>query len=118
MAMFEDFLTKARDLAGAAKDKTGEIVDKTKIKMAISDTQKKLSATFEGIGRLLYDAETSGEDITSLKADAFDTVKELQNELTALQNKLYDLDGVLRCKECDTPNENDASFCKKCGKPL
>lgn len=118
MAMFEDILSKARDFAGAAKDKTGELVDKTKLKMEISDTEKKLAATFEGIGRLIYDAETSGEDIEALKKDAFETVGELQKELNALQNKLYELDGIVRCTECDTPNETDAAFCKKCGKAL
>ncbi len=118
MTTFEDILAKARDIAGSVKDKTGEIVDKTKVKMAIGDLEKKLAATFEGIGRLVYDAETSGEDIAELKADAFETVKELQAELTSLQNRLYDLEGVSCCNACGAPNEKDATYCKKCGKPL
>lgn len=118
MTTFEDILAKARDMVGSVKDKTGEIVDKTKLKMAIADLEKKLAATFEGIGRLVYDAETAGEEIEELKADAFDTVKELQTELAALQTKLYDLEGVSCCNACGAPNEKDATFCKKCGKPL
>lgn len=118
MAMFEDILAKARDIVEAAKDKTGEVVDKTKLKMTISDLEKKLAATFEGIGRLVYDAQVSGEDIEALKADAFETVKELQAELASLQAKLYEMDGVVCCTECGAPNEKDAAFCKKCGKAL
>ena len=118
MTTFEDILAKARDIVGSVKDKTDEIVDKTKLKLAIGDLEKKLAATFEGIGRLVYDAETAGEDITELKADAFETVKELQDELTKLQARLYDLDGVSCCSACGAPNEKDATFCKKCGKAL
>ncbi len=118
MTTFEDILAKARDIVSSVKDKTGEIVDKTKLKMAIGDLEKKLSATFEGIGRLVYDAETAGEDIAALKADAFDTIKELQADIAALQAKLYDLEGVACCNACGAPNEKDAAFCKKCGKPM
>ena len=118
MATFDDILSKAREIAGSVKDKTGEIVDKTKVKFAINDLEKKLAATFEGIGRLVYDAELAGEDIAELKADAFDTVKELQDELASLQAKLYDMDGISCCAACGAPNETDATFCKKCGKPL
>ncbi len=118
MTTFEDILVKARDIVDSVKGKTGEIVDKTKVKMAIADMEKKLAATFEGIGRLVYDAETSGEDIADLKADAFETVKELQAEIAALQNRLYDIDGISCCGACGAPNEKDATFCKKCGKAL
>ena len=118
MTTFEDILAKARDIVGSVKDKTGEIVDKTKIKLAIGDLEKKLAATFEGIGRLVYDAETANEDITQLKADAFETVKELQAEIAKLQTRLYDLEGVACCDACGAPNEKDATFCKKCGKAL
>ena len=118
MTTFEDILVKARDIVGSVKDKTGEIVDKTKVKMTIGDLEKKLAATFEGIGRLVYDADTTGEDIEALKADAFETVKELQAEIAKLQNRLYDFEGVFCCDACGTANEKDAAFCKKCGKAL
>lgn len=118
MAKFEDFLNKARDFAGVAGQKTTELVDKTKIKMEIATVEKQLSATFEGLGRLVYDAHAAGEDIEALKADAFDTVAELQTQLDSLQGKLYDYEGAVKCAECGVVNEGDAMFCKKCGKPL
>ena len=118
MATFEEILNKARDLAGVATDKATELVDKTKIKMDIAQLGKKLSATYEGIGRLVYEAETAGEDITELKASAFETVKELEDEIAALQEKLYGYEGAVRCAECGNVNEGDAVFCKKCGKAL
>ncbi|MBQ3094268.1 MAG: hypothetical protein IJC52_03760 [Clostridia bacterium] len=118
MATFEDFLNKARDLAEAAGKKTTEMVDKTKVKMEISTLQKQLAATFEGLGRLVYDAEAAGEDIADMKQTAFETVKELQEQIDALQGKLYDYEGAVRCKECGAVNDGDAVFCKNCGKSV
>lgn len=118
MATFEEILNKAREVAGAATDKASELVDKTKIKMEIAQLEKKLSATYEGIGRLVYEAETADEDIAELKASAFETVKELEDAITALQEKLYGYEGAVRCRECGGVNEGDAIFCKKCGKSL
>lgn len=118
MAKFEDFLNKARDLAGVAGQKTTELVDKTKIKMEIATVEKQLAATFEGLGRLVYDAEAADEDIEALKNDAFETVAELQKQLDALHGKLYDYEGAVKCSECGAVNEGDALFCKKCGKNL
>lgn len=118
MATFEDVLNKVKDVALATGEKATEIANKTKIKMEISSLQKKLAATYEGIGRLVYDAETAGDDIAALKAEAFDTVKELQAEIDAMQDKLYEMEGAVRCGGCNAVNENDADFCKKCGAKL
>ena len=116
MATFEDFLNKARDLADAAGKKTTELVDKTKVKMEISTLQKQLAATFEGFGRLVYDAETADEDISDMKQTAFETIRELQQQIDTLQGKLYDYEGAVRCKACGAVNDGDAVFCKTCGK--
>lgn len=118
MAKFEDFLNMARDVADAAGKKTNEIVDKTKVKMELSTLEKKLSATFEGLGRLVFEAQESGEDITQLQNDAFETVKELNEQIDALQRKLYDYEGAVLCKECGMVNDGDAMYCKKCGSSL
>lgn len=118
MATFEEILNKAREMAGTATEKASELVDKTKIKMEIAQLEKKLAATYEGIGRLVYEAETTDEDITDLKTAAFETIAELEAAIVALQEKLYGYEGAVRCKACGIANEGDAVFCKKCGKAL
>lgn len=114
----EEILNKAREVAEGAERKTTEFVGKTKIKMEISSIQKQLAAVFEGIGRLEFDAASSGEDITALKEEAFETVRALQKELETQYDRLYGMNGAVRCGACEAVNEGDAAFCKKCGKPL
>ena len=116
MATMGDVLNSAVDFVDAAGRKTVELVDKTKIKMEISALEKQLAATFEGIGRLMYDAHVAGEDIDYIRDDAFETVKKLQKEIDKAYAKLYAYEGVVPCRECGAINDMDAVFCKKCGK--
>ncbi len=116
MATMGDMINTACDWVDAAGRKTAELVDKTKIKMEISSLEKQLAATFEGIGRLMYDAFEAGEDVEYIRDDAFATVKDLQKQIDKAYAKLYAYEGMVTCRECGAVNEMDAVFCKKCGK--
>lgn len=118
MAKFEDVLNKMKDVAVATGQKASDIAAKTKIKMEISSLQKKQAAAYEGIGRLVYDAQKNGTDIEELKNEAIEAIDELQEEIKALEDKIFELDGAIRCDECGIVNDGDAGFCKKCGKAL
>ena len=118
MARMEEYVIKTREILDVAKDKTDVLIYKARLKLTIAETEKKLSATYEGIGRLVYEAELSGEDITEMLDEALETVKELQGRLTKFQNKLYELSDLTVCGECGVPSERDAIYCKKCGKLL
>ncbi len=116
MATIGSFLNTASEVVDTAGRKTAELVDKAKIKMEIAAREKELSATFEGIGRLMFDAAQSGEDIDYIRDDAFETVRALQKDIEKLQAKLYAYQGATACRQCGAINDVDAIFCKKCGK--
>ena len=118
MATMENYMLKTREILDIAKDKTDLLIFKTRLKLTIAENEKKLAATFEGIGRLVYDADQSGEDITEMLDEALATAKELQERVNKLQAKLYELNDLTCCAACGVPNDTDAVYCKKCGKPL
>ncbi|MBQ4617907.1 MAG: hypothetical protein IJB27_05985 [Clostridia bacterium] len=118
MATFEEMILRARDAAYTTEKKTTEFVNKTRVKLEIAQLQKQQAAIFEGVGRLEYDAAESGEDITALKAEAFETVRDLQKKIDKCHDRLYSMSGAVRCKDCAAVNDGDAVFCKKCGKTL
>ena len=118
MVTIEEVLNVVKDAAVQTGHKANEVATKTKLKMEIAAMQKKQAATFEGIGRLVYDAHTSGEDIEDLKAEAFRAIEALQKEIDKLQDVLFGMEGAVRCKECSVINDGDAEFCKRCGNKL
>ncbi len=118
MATFEDFLNKAKDAAEVAGKKTNEFIDATKLKMEISRTEKELAATFEGLGRLVYDAQKGAEDVSELMDACVSHIEELNGQVTLLQDKLATMKNAVRCPACGAYNDQDALFCKSCGEKI
>jgi len=118
MATFESIINSVRDVAVSTGQKASDLAARAKIKLDIDAQEKKLAAAFEGIGRLVYDTEKNGTDNTDMLATAYQTVDELQKEIDELRDKHAQMKGAVRCADCNTANEYDAEFCKKCGKAL
>lgn len=118
MGTFEDFLNKARDAAEAAGKKTNEFFDVTKVKMEISRLEKELTATYEGLGRLAYDAKKGAEDQTELMDTCVEHIDDLTAQLDTLQQKVAEMKNAVRCTACGVLNDQDAAFCKACGEKL
>ena len=115
MGALEEFLSTVQTVAQTAEKKTCDFVETTKLKMAISNTQKELASTFEGMGRLLYDAHASGEDITPMLEEGFLRVEDLSGKLQKLQDRLMEYKKAIRCPHCGEINPEDSVYCRKCG---
>lgn len=118
MATFESIINTVRDAAVATGQKASDFAAKTKVKIEIDAIEKKLAATFEGIGRMTYDTQKNGTDNADMIETSFKAVEALQEELDAMREKLAQMNGAVRCPDCETANDFDAGFCKKCGKSL
>ena len=118
MATFEEILNKAREGAEKVGQKTSDFVEVTRMKMNIAEIEKEIAATFEGLGRLVYDAEKSGQDVDDMVHACIENVDELQADVDALRDQLYAFKHLQKCPSCGAVNDEDATFCNKCGKPL
>ena len=118
MMTWEDILGKTRDAAEYVGKKTEDFVELTKLRLALSDTEKELAATMEGLGRLVYDARKSGADVTALLDEAVATADALQKKAEGLREQIYAYKKVKRCAACQAINREDAAYCKACGAKL
>ena len=118
MATFESILNMAKDAVQTAEKKTGELIDTTKLKMEINRLERELAATFEGLGRLVYDAKKGAEDIDELMDTCVLHIDELNARLAKLQDKLAQSKNAIRCPACGGLNDQDAAFCKSCGEKI
>ena len=64
MTTFEDVLYKAKTMAEAAGKKTSDMLEATRLKMEAAEIEKDISATLEGLGRLIYDGRKAEEDVS------------------------------------------------------
>ena len=86
--------------------KTNNVVDQTKVKLAISDTESKMEEIFTKIGGSVYKSHTDGTTAPDF-AGVFAKLDELKNELDDLKEQL--------CPKCNTYNDQKNEYCAKCG---
>lgn len=124
----EEILEQIKVYAGKAKDsavklthkvigKTNNVVDQTKVKFAISDTQSKMEDIFTKIGGAIYKSHTEGNEAPDL-TEVFAKLDELKNELDDLKGQLCRLKDTKQCPYCNTFNDKKNEYCAKCGKKL
>ena len=118
MTTFEDVLYKAKTVAEAAGKKTSDFVEVTKLKMEAAELEKDIASTLEGLGRLVYDGQKAGEDVTALVEGCIAKTDELMARLTKTRTQIDDYKNIIRCKKCSAVNPEDAAYCQRCGSKL
>lgn len=118
MTAFDDFVNKAKNVAGAAGKKTSDFVEVTKLKMSVSDLERELSCTMEGLGRLVFDASKTGEDVSVQVEEAVAKADTIKKAIEDLKDKVCEYKKGIRCAACGASNDDDSEFCKKCGTKL
>lgn len=118
MITIEDAVLYVKGAAETAGRKTGEWVEIAKIKLQIADLRREIAAANEGLGRLVYDARQSGEDIEEMVEACVAHIRELYEQMDKLEAKVMEAKNVVRCDECGAFNESVATFCNRCGTKL
>ena len=115
MTTFDEFLYKAKTVAQAAGKKTEEWVEVAKLKCEVVSLQKEQSTTFEGMGRLWYDAQKSGKDVGEMLRECAAHIDELEVRIADVQDRILQHKDAVRCKACNEANPIDSVYCRKCG---
>lgn len=118
MTVMEEVICKAKDLAGAAGKKTGELVSLTKLKFEAAEVARATSNKMEKIGRIVYAARLSGENADAALEKLFAEVAELEEQADELAVKIDELRCVKTCPACGKNNRAQAAFCQVCGEKL
>ena len=99
MAIWEDVVCKAKELADTAGRKVTDVADLAKQKIKIAENERTIRVTLEALGGMLYEsrkegAEMNEELVTELIAQV--------DELTAANEQLQaEMDNKRGCKTCE-----------------
>ena len=111
-------VTEAGKLTKTVAGKTNNLVDVTKLNLALSEAERKITALYEKIGETVYSKYTQGE----LNCHEFDEIlKEIDSfkaEQESIKAQIAELKNAITCTECGTNNDKDNDFCSKCGAKL
>lgn len=118
MTTMEEVICKAKELAGAAGKKTGELVNLGKLKVEAAENERAISAKLEMIGSIMYEAQKDGIAVEEKLAPLYEEVDVLKEKAAQLTAQMDELRHTRHCTACGKNNPNDAAFCQKCGKEL
>lgn len=115
MKFWDDVTKTASEAANYTVKKAEEFTSAAKIKHRLHLAETKLACTFEGIGRLYYNAVMRGEKNTEAISSLMADVEEINIEIEDCKAQLADLKRMRVCPACGASVPADSAFCNKCG---
>ncbi len=95
-----------------------DMVEMTKLNLAISNKEDKINAMFYELGSEVYRSYTNGESLGDLYETKCAEVKLLEGEIRALRERRLALKGNKLCKACDLVVGSHVNYCPNCGEKL
>lgn len=95
--------------------KTGNLVDITKLNIALNDTDKKVNAIYEKIGKTVYQKYAEGMTVTEDFLDLCEEIDQYILEQESLREQIAELKNSVVCPVCGKSNDKNSEFCSKCG---
>lgn len=118
MSVMEDVILNAKTAVGSVGRKAGEVIDRSKLRIAAVDIKSELSGKYRMLGRLYYESETTGKKYDESIKKLIETITDLNEQLAAVKEAIAGSEKKIRCPECSEYNQKGAVFCSKCGSKL
>ncbi len=118
MKFWNDVTKTVKDTANLTVKKANELSDTAKLKYKLHNAEEKLSCTYEGIGRLYYEAVMEGAETVEAISDLIADVEELKAEVRECREALAAAKNKKLCPNCEEEINEDSFYCSHCGKKL
>jgi len=119
MKKVEEISKKVGDTASSTyntvADKSGKLIEDTKMRLAISDKQADIEQVYKEIGETVYNMYKDGEDVGKAFCKEAKKVDALKEEIENMNVKILYNKGLRRCDNCNETIALDSSYCTNCG---
>lgn len=124
------FFDKIGEMAKNVGDKTGDMIEVTRLNSQISDAEKRIVEKKKEIGEYCWGQYIENLQIDTEVAKMCAAIKEDEALIAKTQAEIRSIKadkaaapvvveaGLLRCQECDTANPEGTKFCQQCGAKL
>jgi archaellum component FlaC len=110
MSLFENLSKKVTDTAKAAAKKSSELVEVTKLNMAIGSEEEKIEKTYSAIGKIVYELYDAGEEVNAEFSEQCEKIKSYEANIKDMKQKILDLKNIKICSSCGAEVENEVAF--------
>ncbi|HEY8499121.1 MAG TPA: zinc-ribbon domain-containing protein [Clostridia bacterium] len=112
MAFMDDLKKFGKNIS----QKTGDMVEVTKLNSAISQEKEKIRKLYYEIGTAIYEQYKTGNNPEVEEKCA--QIAEIEQKIEELQQKIQEIKSSKKCPGCGTEVSTDTAFCPQCGTKL
>lgn len=118
MEILDKILSNVKKTKKVVIQKSNDVVEITKMKIAINGAENDADELVREIGKLVYDAYKSGEGNAELVEEKCTKLDDIYRDIEEKKSQFAKLRNLKKCDECGRENSADATFCDKCGAKL
>lgn len=98
-----------------ATEKSGKLIEETKLRMQIAGENDKISERLEQIGAAVYEDFKAGNSNYADFEDLCQEIEESESLVQEMRSKILEMKKMKQCPICDTEISREDRFCSKCG---
>ena len=119
MKKVEEISKKVGDTASntynTVADKSGKLIEETKLKISISDKETDIDEIYEEIGKAIYTTYKSGEDVGKDFTKQCKKIDKLNDEINEMNKKILFNKNLSKCENYGETIPLESKFCTNCG---
>ncbi len=119
MKKVEEIGKKVGDTASSTyntvADKSGKLIQETKLKISISDKEADIDEIYEEIGKAVYEQYKAGEDVGKDYTKLAKKIDKLNEEIEEMNTKILYNKSLRVCASCGEVIPLASKFCTNCG---
>lgn len=118
MDLLNDIGKKITTTAKTVTKKSEDIVEITKLNLTIGNEEDKMKRMLYEIGSELYRSYINGKALEDSYDSKCTEVKQIEENIKALKERILLLKGSKVCKVCDSVVDLEVNYCPNCGEKL
>lgn len=118
MDIVEKIIANVGKTTKAVVQRSNDMVELTKLKLAIGNAENEARDVMCEIGRLVYTAYKNGEGEAELVEAKCVQLDEIRDTIAEKKSEYARLRNMKHCPKCHKENDDDALFCSACGERL
>lgn len=115
MSILNNFTQKVTSTAKAAAKKSGELVEITKLTIAINEEEEKIENLYKHMGKSIYAMCKENKTLPEGMSESCDKITELVGNIKNLEQKIFELKKIRVCHKCKAKISSNSKYCSKCG---
>lgn len=115
MSILDETFNSFRELTDTVIEKTGKLMDVSRLKLTSAEISKEITKRYEALGRVVYDSQKAGTDIDGLVKECVRSIDALYGRLDDVNARVANLRDKKYCGACGAVVEKNALYCTRCG---